>query len=135
VKGVSDVCQSFNSAILKIDYRLAPETKLDAILEDIDAAYGWLRKEGSREGLDADRVAVVGHSAGGYLTLMAGCRFSPKPAALVSFYGYGDIAGDWYSRPDPYYLSVFREEIEFLHAKLGRHNSSLRVLKRGKGEL
>ena len=27
----------------------------------------------------------------------------PRPAALVSFWGYGDIAGPWYSRPDPFY--------------------------------
>src|SRR5205085_5190889 len=25
------------------------------------------------------------------------------PKALVAFYGYGDIAGEWYSRPDPFY--------------------------------
>ncbi len=92
-------------AVVSIDYRLAPETKLDALLEDVDAAHDWLRKEGRKAGLDSERIAVIGHSAGGYLTLMAGCRFNPKPAALVSFYGYGDIAGDWYSRPDPFYLT------------------------------
>jgi acetyl esterase/lipase len=27
----------------------------------------------------------------------------PRPKALVSFYGYGDIVGEWYTRPDPYY--------------------------------
>ncbi len=27
----------------------------------------------------------------------------PRPAALVSFWGYGDIAGPWYSRPDAFY--------------------------------
>jgi dipeptidyl aminopeptidase/acylaminoacyl peptidase len=46
---------------------------------------------------------VVGHSAGGYLTLATGFRVTPRPRALVSFYGYGDIAGSWYSRPDPHY--------------------------------
>ena len=43
------------------------------------------------------------HSAGGYLTLMAGFCLKPRPQALVAFYGYGDIAGPWYSRPDPFY--------------------------------
>ena len=55
-------------------------------------------------GLDADRLAVVGASAGGYLALLAGHRVRPRPRAIVSFYGYGDIAGPWYSRPDPFYL-------------------------------
>jgi dipeptidyl aminopeptidase/acylaminoacyl peptidase len=34
---------------------------------------------------------------------MAGFCVEPRPKALVSFYGYGDIVGAWYSRPDPFY--------------------------------
>jgi acetyl esterase/lipase len=45
----------------------------------------------------------MGQSAGGYLTLMAGLRVEPRPRALVSFWGYGDIAGKWYSQPDAFY--------------------------------
>ena len=91
--------------VVSIDYRLAPETKLAGILEDVEDAYRWVRQEGpSLFKIDPNRIAVVGHSAGGYLTLMAGFRFQPRPEALVSFYGYGDIVGDWYSRPDPFYL-------------------------------
>ncbi|HVO09393.1 MAG TPA: alpha/beta hydrolase fold domain-containing protein [Vicinamibacteria bacterium] len=91
-------------AVVSIDYRLAPETKLPGILEDLDAAHAWLRREGPALGLDPARLAVVGHSAGGYLALLAGQRFRPRPRAVVSFYGYGDVAGEWYSRPDPGYL-------------------------------
>ena len=43
-------------------------------------------------------------SSGGYLALMAGFAVSLRPTALVSFYGYGDIIGPWYSQPDPFYL-------------------------------
>ena len=87
-------------AIVSIDYRLAPQVKLNQILEDIDDAYRWVRTEGPRLfRIDPNRIAVVGHSAGGYLALMAGFRLTPRPAAVVSFYGYGDIAGAWYSRP------------------------------------
>jgi dipeptidyl aminopeptidase/acylaminoacyl peptidase len=35
--------------------------------------------------------------------LTTGFRVEPRPSALVSFWGYGDIAGAWYSRPDPFY--------------------------------
>lgn len=91
-------------AIVSIDYRLAPQAKVDQIIEDLQDAYGWIRKEGPKLfRADPDRIAVVGHSAGGYLTFMAGFRVGPRPRALVSFYGYGDIAGEWYSRPDPFY--------------------------------
>jgi acetyl esterase/lipase len=102
-------------AVVSIDYRLAPETKLEGILEDLDAAHAWLRRDGPSLGLDAARLAVVGHSAGGYLALVAGERFRPRPQAIVSFYGYGDVAGPWYSRPDPGYLreaAVSPEEAE-----------------------
>jgi dipeptidyl aminopeptidase/acylaminoacyl peptidase len=37
----------------------------------------------------------------------------PRPRALVSYWGYGDIVGAWYSKPDPFYLkqpAVAREE-------------------------
>ena len=91
-------------AVVSIDYRLAPETKLKAIIEDLQDAYKWVRLKGPNLfRIDPDRIAVIGHSAGGYLTLMAGFCLNPRPKALVSFYGYGDIVGDWYSRPDPFY--------------------------------
>jgi acetyl esterase/lipase len=90
--------------IISIDYRLAPQVKLQQIIEDLKDAYKWVRTEGPKQFLiDPDRIAVIGHSAGGYLALMAGFVLKPAPQAIVSFYGYGDIAGEWYSRPDPFY--------------------------------
>jgi acetyl esterase/lipase len=90
--------------VVSIDYRLAPETKLSGIIEDLRDAHRWVREKGaSLFRADPDRIAVIGHSAGGYLTLMAGFCLKPRPKALVAFYGYGDIAGEWYSRPDPFY--------------------------------
>jgi acetyl esterase/lipase len=90
--------------VISVDYRLAPETKLAAIVEDVQDACRWVRECGPDQfAIDPDRMAVVGHSAGGYLTLMTGFCVRPRPQALVAFYGYGDITGHWYSRPNPYY--------------------------------
>jgi acetyl esterase/lipase len=90
--------------VICIDYRLAPQVKLPQIIEDLQDAYRWVRAEGSSLfRIDPERIAVIGHSGGGYLALMAGWVFEPRPLAVVSFYGYGDIAGAWYSRPDPFY--------------------------------
>lgn len=93
--------------VVSIDYRLAPESKLPAIITDLQDALAWVRSAGSDLfQIDPDRLAVVGHSAGGYLTLMAGCCVTPRPQALVAFYGYGDLVGDWYSKPDPFYCQL-----------------------------
>jgi acetyl esterase/lipase len=90
--------------VVAIDHRLAPETKLAEIIVDLQDAYAWLREQGPLSfNIDPDRIAVVGHSAGGYLALVAGFRFEPRPLALVSFYGYGDVSGAWYSQPIPFY--------------------------------
>jgi acetyl esterase/lipase len=90
-------------AIVSIDYRLAPETKLPAIIEDIEDAFKWIREKGPELfDIDSSKIAVLGGSAGGYLTLAAGYRVKPRPTALVAFWGYGDLIGDWYSKPSPH---------------------------------
>jgi len=90
-------------AIVSIDYRLAPETKLPAIIEDVEDAFKWIRKKGPELfGIDSSKIAVLGGSAGGYLTLATGHRVKPCPTVLVAFWGYGDLIGDWYSKPSPH---------------------------------
>ncbi|MHC4996640.1 MAG: alpha/beta hydrolase, partial [Planctomycetota bacterium] len=90
-------------AIVSIDYRLAPETKLPQIIEDLEDAFTWINTQGpSKLNIDPQRVGVMGSSAGGYLTLTAGFRARPRPKALVAFWGYGDLIGPWYSQPSPH---------------------------------
>ena len=92
------------SAIVSIDYRLAPETKLPAIIEDVEDAYAWVHANGpTLFHADTRKIAVLGGSAGGYLTLSCGFRAKPRPAALVAFWGYGDLVGPWYSQPSEFY--------------------------------
>ena len=107
--------------VVAIDYRLAPETLLPAIIEDLRDAFRWVREEGPNLcDVDPRRVAVVGHSAGGYLSLMAGVCVLPRPKAIVSFYGYGDVVGDWYSKPDPYYCRQPAVSREQAYADIGQ---------------
>jgi len=90
--------------VICIDYRLAPETKLPEIIADLQDAFRWVADPGPELfSVDPGRIAAVGHSAGGYLALTSGCSVAPRPRAIVSFYGYGDIVGDWYGKPDPFY--------------------------------
>ncbi|MEE2989778.1 MAG: alpha/beta hydrolase [Planctomycetota bacterium] len=90
-------------AVASIDYRLAPETQLPDIIEDVEDAFDWLHKNSLEQfGASSDRIAVAGGSAGGYLTLATGYRVRPRPTVLVSFWGYGDLVGSWYSTPSPH---------------------------------
>ena len=102
--------------VVSIDYRLAPQVKLPAIIDDVRDACEWVRRRGPELfRINPDELVVMGQSAGGYLTMMAGLRVQPPPRALVSFWGYGDIAGKWYSQPDPFYREqplVTKEEAE-----------------------
>jgi acetyl esterase/lipase len=102
-QGILELLLQARIAVAAIDYRLAPETRLPEILTDVQDAFGWVQQSGSEYGLDPERVGVLGLSAGGYLTLMSGFMISPRPTALVSYYGYGDLTGDWYAQPDAFY--------------------------------
>jgi acetyl esterase/lipase len=107
-------------AVISIDYRLAPETKLPGIIEDVRDAFRWIREKSATLHVDPDRLAVCGASAGGYLTLMTGFCLDRPPKALVSYWGYGDIAGTWYSRPDPFYLRQPKVTTEEAQGAVGK---------------
>jgi acetyl esterase len=79
------------SAILvAVDYRLAPEHVYPAALDDVDAAWCWVREEARSLGSDPLRHAVVGDSSGGNLaaalTLRLRARGEPQPARQVLLY-------------------------------------------------
>jgi acetyl esterase/lipase len=98
------LCSEEGYVLVTFDYRLAPETKLPAIVEDVEDAFHWLHDKGPKLlHIDPDRVVVTGGSAGGYLTLLSGFRVKPRPRALVAYWGYGDINGDWYTKPSEHY--------------------------------
>ena len=103
-KQLLDLCKSEGYALVSLDYRLAPEVKLPAIIADVDDAFRWIREQGPKVcQLDPKRLVVTGGSAGGYLTLMAGVRVKPAPQGLVAYWGYGDVDGDWYVKPSEHY--------------------------------
>jgi acetyl esterase len=69
------------AAVLALDYRLAPEHRFPAAVDDSFAALRWLAADGAASlGLDGTRLAVGGDSAGG--TLSAVCAIQARDAGL-----------------------------------------------------
>ena len=59
-------------AIVAANYRLSPQVKAPAYIEDAAAAVAWTFQNIEKYGGNPDKIFVSGHSAGGYLTSMVG---------------------------------------------------------------
>ncbi len=56
-------------AVLGVDYALSPEARFPVALEQVEAVALWLSKSAAGLGLDADRIAIGGDSAGACLSM------------------------------------------------------------------
>ncbi len=76
--------------VISIDYELAPSNKIHSIHRDGFDAYCWIREHAPELGIDAERIAVGGDSAGGNLTVAIThfCKRNdyPMPALQVLIY-------------------------------------------------
>ena len=78
--------------VLSVDYRLAPESKFPAAVEDALAAFTWARDHAADVGADPARIAVGGDSAGGNLSAVVAQLAEPKPALAVLIYPVCDLS-------------------------------------------
>ena len=76
-----------------INYRLAPDHRYPACVEDAEAAIRWVRAHAKDYKVDANRIALIGESAGGHIVSMVGTRAKGETslAAVVPFYGPHDL--------------------------------------------
>jgi acetyl esterase len=72
-------------AIVSVNYRLAPEHKYPAAIDDAYAALTWAANESGRFGWDGSRLAVAGDSAGGNLAAAAALRARDDQGPAVAF--------------------------------------------------
>ncbi|HXQ59250.1 MAG TPA: alpha/beta hydrolase [Acidimicrobiales bacterium] len=84
------LCHRTGAVVVSVDYRLAPEHRFPAALDDCEAATAWVADHARHLGGDPERLAVAGDSAGGNLaaavTLRARERGGPALRAQALVY-------------------------------------------------
>jgi acetyl esterase len=92
------VANAAGSAVIAVEYRLAPEDKFPAAVEDSIGATEWIAANAASLGIDATRLAVGGDSAGGTLAavvaIAARDRGGPALHLQVLVYPATDLALD-----------------------------------------
>lgn len=58
--------------VVSINYRMYPDYRFPAMIEDVKCAIRFLRAHASEYNLDSEHIALVGHSAGAHLAALAG---------------------------------------------------------------
>jgi acetyl esterase/lipase len=84
--------------VIAVNYRLAPEAKFPAAVDDALAALAWIETNAASLGVDANSVAVGGDSAGGTLaavvTQLTKQKGTPKIAFQILLFPVTDLSAE-----------------------------------------
>jgi acetyl esterase len=93
-KVARNMCEGAGCVVVSVDYRMGPEEKFPAAVDDSWAALLWTAENAASLGVDPNRLAVGGDSAGGNLAgvvaLMARDAGAPKLVLQSLVYPVGD---------------------------------------------
>lgn len=113
------ICRHADVAVLSVDYRLAPEHKAPAAVEDCVAAFEWAVANAAKLGIDPKKVAVGGDSAGGNLSAVVCQQLLTRPvqpAAQLLIYPTVDLA-ETYPSHQRYSHDLFLSQNDMDHVK------------------
>ena len=79
------ICRDAAAVVVSVDYRLAPEFRYPTAALDCFAATKWVAENASSLGVDADRLAVCGDSAGGNLSAVVSHMAREAGGPAISF--------------------------------------------------
>jgi acetyl esterase/lipase len=79
------LCDQVGAVVVSVEYRLAPEDPHPAQVEDCYAGLVWMAKNAAELGVDADRLAIYGASAGGGLTIATAMLARDRGGAPLRF--------------------------------------------------
>ena len=79
------LCVASGAAVVSVDYRMGPENRFPAAVDDCLAATRWVQREAAALGLDAGRLAVGGDSAGGNLAAVVALALRDAGDAMPAF--------------------------------------------------
>ena len=98
----SMIAKEAGAPVLSVDYRLAPEHKFPAGLEDATAAYSWAVDNAARYGAPVKKAAVGGDSMGGNFAAIVAQEFrtSKPPVLQLLIYPGLDLVSDTPSMHD-----------------------------------
>ncbi|MEV4176266.1 alpha/beta hydrolase [Nonomuraea sp. NPDC049709] len=71
--------------VISVDFRLAPEHRFPAALDDAYAVLRWTAEHATELGVDPERIAVGGHSAGGGLAAAVALRAREEQGPAIRF--------------------------------------------------
>jgi acetyl esterase/lipase len=123
--------------VANVEYRLGPVAPAPAAVTDVLVAAQWFHRHAREYGVDPNRIAVIGESAGAHLALMVGMSSAAaalgpvtKVAAVLDVFGVADVTDQLFGPHPMWYAQEWIPEQPH-RRELSDRVSPLRYIRQG----